>query len=189
MLHTDWRGEWSESCSGYLYPKVAGTCWLEGSTCSTVMLDMVEKRNSVPAGIWAPIITELTCLPLITEPLHHIFNILSLNRVTIDGFWIDDCIYWTVTQQVTTLYKSLLHTDQWFQSRCLVTASNSGCALASGLLNCHWPSQANFQLQLSILDSRLLFMQASKQTPLSTVPPLLSAESLPSNGCVCRDVP
>jgi hypothetical protein len=35
--------------------------------CSTVILDMVRKKSSVPAGISAPIVTELTCVSLITQ--------------------------------------------------------------------------------------------------------------------------
>jgi hypothetical protein len=36
-------------------------------------------------------------------------SILSRNLMTMDGVWIGNRIYWTLTELVITLYKSLCH--------------------------------------------------------------------------------
>jgi hypothetical protein len=44
--------------------------------------------------------------------------VLSRDWVTIDRFWINSRIYWTLIQLMTLPRKSLLHTDRCPQSRC-----------------------------------------------------------------------
>jgi hypothetical protein len=59
---------------------------------------------------------------------------LSRDSVNIDGVWIGDWGYWTLLQLVTTLYKSVTHRLMF-----------SVTLLGNGF-------NANFQLQLSVLD-------------------------------------
>jgi hypothetical protein len=58
----------------------------------------------------------------------------------------------TYTSRDYTLQITITHTNQCSQQHCSVTAFNCGSFSTSGFPNCHWPSTANFQLQLSILD-------------------------------------
>jgi hypothetical protein len=57
--------------------------------------------------------------------------ILSCVRVKIDGFRIDSWIYWILKSLVTTLHRSISHTEYCPQSLCLVMASNDGCSSPS----------------------------------------------------------
>jgi hypothetical protein len=86
--------------------------------------------------------------------------------VTIDGVWISNWIYWTLTLVTTNNYDSLtkLHTPKIivkysthklfsvFTSRCLVAASNSWRSPSPGFLNCpraQLPASHFSQLQFS----------------------------------------
>jgi hypothetical protein len=75
-------------------------------------------------------------------------NILScIWSVTIDGFWIDDRIYWTLWYSAWLLFTvhcyTHTNTPQCPQSRlhccCLAAASNGGRSPSSGFPKCHRP--------------------------------------------------
>jgi hypothetical protein len=88
-------------------------------------------------------------------------NILSLDFVTVDGFWIDDRIYWTVWYSAwlhfTIHYPSLTHTHTQLHWSLLIAASNSGHSFSSGLPNCPWPqlpaSHSNSSQRLNLSSS------------------------------------
>jgi hypothetical protein len=96
-----------------------------------------------------------------TTTWYLLHNILSRVWLTIEGCWIDDRIYWTVIQRVTTIYNSLLHTytivhRYVFTSRCSVVASKGGPSPSSG-----FPNYPRLQLPASRRNSSQLNLSSS----------------------------
>jgi hypothetical protein len=74
-------------------------------------------------GGQAPGLSSSSCRANMVSPI----DIVTCMCVTIDGVWLGDCIYRTLIQLMTTLYKSLSQTgvhSHVFTNRCLVAASN-----------------------------------------------------------------
>jgi hypothetical protein len=101
-----------------------------------------------------------------------------------DGFWIDNCIYWTVLQLVATFYRSLSH-QTTVLSHCFVAASKGGRSYASGLKR----SQGDDHLTPTSYSDRwlqpVLPSAASSRVDLTSncQPPTLTVSSWLASNC------
>jgi hypothetical protein len=88
--------------------------------------------HEVPQAIclWMLRYVYFVCMSELT-PTKNAVSILSRVRVSVEGVRIDDCIYWTILQLVTTPHTSQPKTVLCSQSRCFVATPNDGCS-ASG---------------------------------------------------------
>jgi hypothetical protein len=111
---------------------------------------------------WIPCKVERRCVTWIPLGFAVHFGNLDITTrysVTIDGVWIGNRIYWTLTLVTTNNYNSLtgLHAPKIaviiehkvfsvFNTRCLVAASNGGRSPSSGSLNSLriWGPRSNF---------------------------------------------
>jgi hypothetical protein len=107
------------------------------------------------------------------------WNILSRDWMTVNGVWIDYWIYWTLTQLVTTLYKSLVRTLLFsvihvFTRSCFATVFTRCSHAKASTMRITTPppggrlSHNNLRLGLGLTDCRSVKLM---MVPASTVIP------------------
>jgi hypothetical protein len=102
--------------------------------------------------------------------------IVSHARVTIDGFYIDDQTYWTLSYSACLQFTVLCHTQTHFSVhshvfpiRCLVAATKEGRSPSSWILNCPRPQlPASHSISSQGLDLRSLALLITSRHGLCT---------------------